>query len=71
MKLNKGFGMKSHTWIEREKLIIISNINETISFKNKVTKKSFLITVGMDDERLLSDSRQSDTLKIIFETTYY
>lgn len=63
--------MKSHTWIEREKLIIISNINKTISFKNKVTKKSFLITVGMDDERLLSDSRQSETLKIIFETTYY
>lgn len=63
--------MKSHTWIEKEKLIIISNINKTISFKNKVTKKSFLITVGMDDERLLSDSRKSDTLKIIFETTYY
>lgn len=63
--------MKSHTWIEKEKLIIISNINKTISFKNKVTRKSFLITVGMDDERLLSDSRKSDTLKIIFETTYY
>lgn len=63
--------MKSHTWIEKEKLIIISNINKTILFKNKVTRKSFLITVGMDDERLLSDSRKSDTLKIIFETTYY